>query len=171
MPSGPRLDQLYDEHADALYAHLSNLLREDAAVRDVLQEVFLRLARDAGPMQRAANPRAYLLRLAHNLAIDTFRRRETRERRESEFASAVALVDASNADDAAFAQAAEQALGALPEEQRLVVQLKIWEELTFAEIADVLGISANTAASRYRYALEKLRAAVPADAGGREAEV
>ncbi|HEY0256091.1 MAG TPA: sigma-70 family RNA polymerase sigma factor, partial [Candidatus Methylacidiphilales bacterium] len=45
----------------------------------------------------------------------------------------------------------------LPAEQKAVVVLKIWEEMTFAEIAEVLEISANTAASRYRYALDKLR--------------
>ena len=44
----------------------------------------------------------------------------------------------------------------LPPEQAEVVVLKIWEELTFAEIAEILGESPNTAASRYRYALEKL---------------
>jgi RNA polymerase sigma-70 factor (ECF subfamily) len=46
----------------------------------------------------------------------------------------------------------------LPEEQRTVVHLKLWEEFTFDEIAAALGISANTAASRYRYGIDKLRA-------------
>ncbi len=50
----------------------------------------------------------------------------------------------------------QSAVKRLPQEQAEVVVLKIWEELTFAEIADILGESPNTAASRYRYALEKL---------------
>ena len=54
--------------------------------------------------------------------------------------------------------ALEQALGQLPAEQREVVHLKVWEGLTFQEIADLTGESLNTAASRYRYAMEKLRA-------------
>jgi RNA polymerase sigma-70 factor (ECF subfamily) len=45
----------------------------------------------------------------------------------------------------------------LPPKQREVIAMKIDGELTFAEIGAVLGVSANTAASRYRYALEKLR--------------
>ena len=49
-------------------------------------------------------------------------------------------------------------LNGLPPEQKAVVVLKVWEEMTFAEIAAVLDISANTAASRYRYGLDKLRA-------------
>jgi RNA polymerase sigma-70 factor (ECF subfamily) len=50
------------------------------------------------------------------------------------------------------------ALGELPAEQRAVVHLKLWEGLTFETIAETLGLSPNTAASRYRYGLDKLRA-------------
>ena len=52
------------------------------------------------------------------------------------------------------------ALWELPEDQREVTILHIWGELTFAQIAEVLSISLNTAASRYRYALAKLREAL-----------
>jgi RNA polymerase sigma-70 factor, ECF subfamily len=50
-----------------------------------------------------------------------------------------------------------RALGDLPEDQREVIVLHIWGELTFAEIGDLLGVSLNTAASRYRYALATAR--------------
>jgi len=49
------------------------------------------------------------------------------------------------------------ALGELPAEQRSVVHLKLWEGLTFEQIAEVLDVPPNTAASRYRYGLDKLR--------------
>ena len=58
---------------------------------------------------------------------------------------------------AQLADDASKALDALPGEQREVLVLKIWAELSFKEIADQLGITQNTAASRYRYALEKMR--------------
>jgi RNA polymerase sigma-70 factor (ECF subfamily) len=48
-------------------------------------------------------------------------------------------------------------VGSLPHDQREVLVLKIWNELTFNEIAGALGISQNTAASRYRYALANLK--------------
>ena len=54
-------------------------------------------------------------------------------------------------------QKIRMALGRLPENQCEVVVLKIWEGMTFAEIAEVLGKSPNTVASRYRYAMEKLQ--------------
>ena len=55
----------------------------------------------------------------------------------------------------------ERALGELPGEQREVVVLKIWAGLTFSQIAEALGESANTVASRYRYGLEKLAVLLP----------
>ncbi len=57
-----------------------------------------------------------------------------------------------------FAGALADALGKLPSDQRAVVHLKLWEDATFAEIAELLGVSANTAASRYRYGIDKLQA-------------
>ena len=59
-------------------------------------------------------------------------------------------------DDSDSRQFIRQALQKLPSSQAEVVVLKIWEGMTFAEIAEVLGESPNTAASRYRYALQKL---------------
>jgi len=53
-----------------------------------------------------------------------------------------------------------RALFILPDDQRKVVVLHVWAELTFSQIAEILDISANTAASRYRYALAKLREAM-----------
>ena len=60
-------------------------------------------------------------------------------------------------DSEAFRQALSAALGALPPDQRAVVHLKLWEGLTFEQIAELLGIPLNTAASRYRYGIDKLR--------------
>ncbi len=53
--------------------------------------------------------------------------------------------------------ALERAMGALPEEQREAVFLKIWEEMTFTQMGDLLGIPLDTAASRYRYGIAKLK--------------
>ncbi|HWI56577.1 MAG TPA: sigma-70 family RNA polymerase sigma factor, partial [Bacillota bacterium] len=61
-------------------------------------------------------------------------------------------------DEAAFRTELSAALGELPPEQRAVVHLKLWEGLTFGQIAATLDIPPNTAASRYRYGLDKLRA-------------
>ncbi len=153
------LERLYDAHAPALYAFLLNLTRDETAARDLLQEVFTKLARQPDGMNGAREERAFLLRLAHNLAIDMFRRTSARERRhEALRAGQVELFAATeDPDEAEFRRQLAAALGALPPEQRAVVYLKLWEELTFEAIAKLLNLPLNTAASRYRYGLDKLR--------------
>jgi RNA polymerase sigma-70 factor (ECF subfamily) len=61
-------------------------------------------------------------------------------------------------------QAVEEALTHLPPDQREILVLKIWSDLTFAQIAGVLGINPNTAASRYRYALSRLESLLSQEA-------
>jgi RNA polymerase sigma-70 factor (ECF subfamily) len=153
------LERLYDNHASALFCFVLGLTRNEADTRDLLQEVFVRLARRPALLAGLRDERAFLLRLAHNLAIDLFRRRQTREKHHGQLAAEPAslFAGAGEPDEAAFHAALEGALAELPADQRAVVHLKLWEGLTFERIAEVLEIPLNTAASRYRYALDKLR--------------
>jgi RNA polymerase sigma-70 factor (ECF subfamily) len=153
------LERLYDEHARALFAFLLSFTRSETDTRDLLQELFIKLARRPGLLQGIRNERAFLLRLSHNLAIDLMRRRSARQRQHQEIA--VEATDlfavAHEPDEGAFREALSGALWELPPEQRAVVHLKLWEDLTFENIAELLDIPLNTAASRYRYGLDKLR--------------
>jgi RNA polymerase sigma-70 factor (ECF subfamily) len=159
MPADRELERLYDEHAAALFAFLLNLTRDEADTRDCLQEVFVKLARNPLLIDGIQNERSYLLRLAHNQAIDLIRRRDARDRHHSKLAddSVDLFARAADPDEAAYRQELAVALGELPDEQRAVVHLKLWEGLTFEQIAETLGIPMNTAASRYRYGIDKLR--------------
>jgi RNA polymerase sigma-70 factor (ECF subfamily) len=153
------LERLYDVHAQSIFAFVLNLTRDEADTRDVLQDVFVRLASRPELLHGVRDERGFLLRLGYNLAIDLTRRRKSRERRDEQFAAEAGEVfqPGHEADEPSFRSALNTALGALPAEQRAVVHLKLWEERTFDSIAETLGISANTAASRYRYATDKLR--------------
>ncbi len=153
------IERLYDEHAQALFAFLLNFTRHEADTRDLLQEVFVRLARRPEVLDGVRDERAFLLKLAHNLALDLIRRRGTRNKGHEQFAGEPVAIfaPAAEPDESAFRQALSASLGELPEEQRVVVHLKLWEGMTFDSIADLLGIPLNTAASRYRYGLDKLR--------------
>ena len=159
MPAGLDIARLYDEHAQPLYAFLLNFTRDEADTRDLLQEIFIKLARDATLMAGIREERAFLLRLAHNAAIDLMRRRGTRERTKENFAAEIIspFAPTSDPDENVFREELAAALGELPAEQRAVVHLKLWSGLTFEEIAAALDIPPNTAASRYRYGLDKLR--------------
>ena len=159
MLSPEFLARVYDDHAQALFAFLLNFTRRESDTRDILQDLFVKLARQPGLVDTVRDERAFLLRLAHNQAVDLMRRRGVRERNYQVLAgeSADLFVPADDPDREAFRQALTEALGDLPAEQRAAVHLKLWEGLTFEAIAQTLDIPPNTAASRYRYALDKLR--------------
>jgi len=153
------VERLYDEHAQAVFAFLLNLTRHEADTRDLLQELFVKLAKRPELLDHVRDERAFLLRLAHNLAIDLIRRRGARNKRYEQLADEPAPIfaPASELDECAFREALSAALGELPPDQRAVVHLKLWEGLTFEQVAELLGIPLNTAASRYRYGIDKLR--------------
>jgi len=159
MPGLPTIEHLYDAHAPALFAFLLNLTRHEADTRDLLQDLFIKLARDPRHLAGLRDERAYLLRLAHNAAIDLMRRRTSRDRTKDNFAAEAAtpFAPAADPDEQTFRRELALALGELPADQRAVVHLKLWEGLTFEQIAAILAIPPNTAASRYRYGLDKLR--------------
>jgi RNA polymerase sigma-70 factor (ECF subfamily) len=159
MASPPTLDRLYDEHAQALFSFLLNFTRNESDTRDLLQELFVKLAQRPGQLEGVANIRAFLLRLAHNLSVDMVRRRGARDKAHDLLgANAVDLFAPSlDPDENQFRNALSAALQHLPPDQRAIVHLKLWEGLTFDQIAELLTISPNTAASRYRYGLDKLR--------------
>jgi RNA polymerase sigma-70 factor (ECF subfamily) len=159
MPGRQEIERLYDAHAAALFAFLLNLTRAEADTRDLLQEIFVKLARQPGLLAGVREERAFLIRLAHNAAIDLMRRRGARERTKENFAAEIfsPFAPASDPDETIFRNALAAALGELPAEQRAVVHLKLWGGLTFEAIAAALEIPPNTAASRYRYGLDKLR--------------
>jgi RNA polymerase sigma-70 factor (ECF subfamily) len=156
MPAAPTLPELYDAHAAGLFHYFTSFTGEEADAKDLLQELFIKLARQSIP-SGIVNLRAWLLRLAHHQAIDWLRRHRVRRRAEEETPLVEMFAAQDDPDQAELARHLTRALAVLPLEQRSVAQLKLWDGLTFEEIAEVQGIPLNTAASRYRYALEKLR--------------
>jgi RNA polymerase sigma-70 factor (ECF subfamily) len=159
MPAPADFERLYDDHAQALFCFLLNFTRNEADTRDLLQQLFVKVAGHPGLMDGVREERAFLIHLAHNLAVDLIRRRSTREKNYDRLVEETPAIFAPSADpdEQAFREALSAGLGELPPEQRAVVQLKLWEGATFEQIAEALDIPQNTAASRYRYGLDKLR--------------
>lgn len=150
------LEAVYDAYAGAVYRQALSLLSSVPDAEDVLQEVFLKLVRRRGlPIH---DLKAYLLTAARHQACSLLRQRQ---RTEPELVpEAVLAASAGGAEATADRLIVRQALQSLPTEQREVVELKIFEQLTFEEIGRVVKASVNTVASRYRYALKKLRQAL-----------
>ncbi|HLZ42478.1 MAG TPA: RNA polymerase sigma factor [Candidatus Sulfotelmatobacter sp.] len=144
------LESLYRQHGPALLLFASGVTGERSGAQDAVHQVFLKLLEN-GSLHRAADKKAYLFGCVRN-AILNQRKREERHRPLDESA----WFNPPDQDYAAE-QNLRRALAALPDDQRQVVILHVWGELTFSQIADLLEVSSNTAASRYRYALGKLR--------------
>ena len=121
--------------------------------------MFSKLVRHLALLQDVRDERAFLLRLAHHAAIDAMRRRGTRNKNLEQLAAdhVEPFAPSADPDEQAFRQALSAALAELPPEQAAVVHLKLWAGLTFEAIADALEVPPNTAASRYRYGIDKLR--------------
>jgi RNA polymerase sigma-70 factor, ECF subfamily len=154
--------RLIDENWKTCFARLGPALvlfarrwtncRADA--EDIVQDAFVRFWR----RQHSIENRALLYATVRSTALDRLRSDQRRARREGS-----AALDRAEHFEPQFTaidegqQLLAAAVERLPNEQREVVVLKIWSELTFAEIASILEISQNTAASRYRYALGALK--------------
>lgn len=148
---------LYDRFGDRLYRAALGMLQRKEDAEDAVQEVFAAIVRSRWKLAEVDDLTAYLFSALRRAAGRLAARRANGPIVADELArQAVDPKGDCSAPDPRRDQLAE-ALRRLPPEQREVIALKIDGELTFRQIADVLGISINTAASRYRYALEKLR--------------
>ena len=139
--------RLYDQHGAGLYRYALMILADAAAAEDALHEVFAKLL-----MQRTSisDELRYLRRAVRNECYSALRRRSRSAKRP--------LLEAVGPDDRAEQRLAlESAICELPADQREVLHLHSFEGMTFQEIAELVGESINTVASRYRYAVSKLR--------------
>jgi RNA polymerase sigma-70 factor (ECF subfamily) len=142
---------LYEVHGRVLLAYAVSLLRDRSASEDVLQQVFVALLR--GRVAIDGPPLHYLYRAVRNTALN--HRRD--HAREVDLPSNGHWLESPPGKEA-IGIALQSALAELPEEQREIVVLRVWGQMTLEEAALAVDVSINTAASRYRYALAKLKA-------------
>jgi RNA polymerase sigma-70 factor (ECF subfamily) len=144
-PSPDEIQSLYRQHGPALLLYACSILRHRHAAEDALHQVFMKLLEQN---TLPDEPKPYLFRAMHNAALNVLRNQD----------SEIEPWFESPSTDPAMEVTLRNELLELPAEQQQVLVLHLWGGLSFEEIGNVLGIPANTAASRYRYALEKLRA-------------
>ena len=150
------IEALYRQHGAALLLFASAISGDRGRGQDAVHQVFLK-AIENGNVSQATNKKAYLFACVRNAVLSDAKVQDRHM-----------PLDVDSAwfsppdRDYAGEQNLRRALGELPDDQREVIVLHVWGELTFSEIADLLGVSSNTAASRYRYALAKLRGSMSA---------
>jgi RNA polymerase sigma factor (sigma-70 family) len=145
------VEELYWEHGSALLLFGTAITGERSRAQDAVHEVFVKLL-DSAHLSNVRDRKAYLFVSVRNAILNDSRIRQ----RNVAFEGDAGWFIPPERDYAAEGNL-RGALEALPDDQRQVVVLHVWGELTFAQIAEVLEISSSTAASRYRYALAKLR--------------
>ena len=166
-PAGSRggplaLADLYDRCGDGLYRYALMILGDPGGAEDAVHQAFYKLVRRAGGANEIREAEAYLRIAVRNECFSMLRHRQ------SECVDKLPrLLEPCSVqeEDPAEREAIEAALRVLPSEQREVVHLKTFEGLTFHEIGERIGVPSNTAASRYRYALERLRGIMNRDRG------
>ncbi len=172
-------DQLVRCHETQVYNFSLRLTGNPTDALDLMQEVFLGVYRNLHRFRGDSQFSTWLFRIAHNKAIDMGRRRPLSTSLESVLEEAgdqvearwqqlddvpeqdpQALLDERQRNASILAQ-----MAAIPLEQRLVVELKVFQSLTFEEIAELQDIPANTAKTRFYTALRRLKALMEQDHG------
>jgi RNA polymerase sigma-70 factor (ECF subfamily) len=145
------VERLYREHGTALLLFAMSISLDRGRAQDAVHQVFLRML-ETSRLDKVEDLKAYLFTCVRNAVLNDHKvsRRNAALDEESHW------FDPPQRDYAAELNL-RRALESLPDDQRQVLVLHIWGELTFLQTAGVLGISSNTAASRYRYALANLR--------------
>ena len=150
------LADAYDAYAPRLYRYALMILADPSNAEDAVQQTFAKLASMGPRISRLTSLNGYLRTAVRNECYRMLRRRRLRRQIHNQSFLTLKAAD-QNENDQPQHQAVEQALRSLPPKQREIIHLKVYEDMTFQQIGQTLGLSINTAASRYRYALEKLR--------------
>ncbi len=146
------VEEAWNAYSQKMYGYALSLLTHPSEAEDALQNVFMNFARVHQDRGGIENPQAYLYRVTRHECF----RRQGLKRHLPLPDKPVLLIEAPQ-ENREKALDISRALPTLPLEQREIVVLKLYHHQTFKEIALLLNLSLNTAASRYRYGLEKLR--------------
>ena len=160
-------DELLTRYQSKLFNYIFFIVRSQELAEDLFQETFVKAIVTIQQGRYSANGKfgAWLTRIAHNLIIDSFRLERNENTVSNDDSEVDLLNDADLCDDNIEMQMVnEQTLSdvrrlvdALPDNQREVVYMRFYQDLSFKEIADITGVSINTALGRMRYALLNMR--------------
>lgn len=147
-----RVQRAYDRYGEVLYRYATMIIADPALAEDIVQDVFLRFLRVRREV--TASEEAYLRTAVRNECYSRLRRR----RHERAWRNhAQILAECRDEPDRDLRLALEAGIRTLPPEQREVLYLRVYEGLTFRQIAAAVGEQLNTVASRYRYAIDHMR--------------
>ena len=160
-------DELLARYQSKLFNYIFFIVRSQEIAEDIFQETFVKaiVTIQQGRYTASGKFGAWLTRIAHNMIIDNFRQERSENTISNDETEIDLFNDADLCDDNIEMQmVSEQTLAdvrrlmdALPENQREVVYMRFYQDLSFKEIAEIIGVSINTALGRMRYALLNMR--------------
>ncbi len=159
--------KLVNKYYEMVYAVVFGVLHHREAAKDVAQEVFLKVFRELTGFEGKAKFKTWLYRVSVNAALDQVRKRRPSESLDATDKSAdddeppVVITDKSPGPRDRAAQRElrvllDQAIEQLSADHRAVLVLREWQELSYEEIAETLGVEIGTVMSRLHYARKKL---------------
>ena len=160
------LEQLITRYKDKVYTAIYMIVKDKYLAEDIFQDTFLKIIRTIKGGQYAEQGKflPWAMRVAHNLCMDHFRKSRKNipvtlpdGRDISDLISLTTNNAADQMEQRQTNASVRQLIENLPEEQREVLTLRMYGELSFKEIAALSGVSINTALGRMRYALINLR--------------
>lgn len=160
------LAQLIDRHQVKIYSFIFSKVRDRDLSEDIFQDTFIKVIHTLkkGKYNEEGKFVSWVVRIAHNLIIDYYRKNNKMQmqRENEEFSIFRYMEDNSPSVEDALAQLQAEKeicglLELLPDDQQEVVKLRIFEDLSFKEIAEQTGVSINTALGRMRYAVLNMR--------------
>lgn len=155
-------ETLYARHRSRLYSFLLRQLRDAALADELFQDVWQRVIAARSGWQPDAAFTTWLFRIAHNRLNDHWRAARHRPPAPGDADERVAQMSDSHTPETQLSDFEQRrrlqlAMEQLPDEQRMVLQLRLEQELSLEEIAQITGVGRETVKSRLRYAMDKLR--------------
>lgn len=160
-------DVLLNRYKKSIHSYIFYIVRNQDLTEDIFQETFLKVIMTIKQGRYTDNGKfkAWITRIAHNLIIDNFRqgRNEntiSNDEVEVDLLNDMRLCDSNIEDDMVQEQVfsdIKKLVKHLPDNQREVLEMRYYQDMSFKEIADVTGVSINTALGRMRYAILNMR--------------
>lgn len=165
--NNPAFDVLLNRYKSSVHSYIYYIIRDRDLTEDIFQETFVKVIMTIkqGRYTESGKFKAFIMRIAHNLVIDNFRQERnentiSNDEVDIDLFNDVRLCDGTIEDNMIQNQVfddVKKMVKHLPENQREVLEMRYYQDLSFKEIADITGVSINTALGRMRYAILNMR--------------
>jgi RNA polymerase sigma-70 factor (ECF subfamily) len=165
--NNPAFDVLLNRHKSSVHSYIYYIVRDRDLTEDIFQDTFVKaiVTIKQGRYTENGKFKAWIMRIAHNLIIDNFRQERnentiSNDEVEVDLFNDIRLCDGTIEDDMVQNQVfadVRKLIRHLPENQREVLEMRYYQDMSFKEIAETTGVSINTALGRMRYAILNMR--------------